>query len=76
MKDDLGEAAETQGIQPRVQEDLPELPCARVPQRAQQGIMLPDRCTDRRTQILNLFIILTVLNFMLNIYILHFLVTI
>ena len=73
---DLGEAAETRAIEPHVQEDLPELPCARVLHRAHQGIMLPDRHTDRRTQILNLFIILTVLNFVLNIYILRHLVTI
>ena len=72
----LGPEAATRDPEPCVEEDLPELSHARVPLRAHQGITLPDGHTDRRTQILNYFIILTVLNFVLNIFILHHLITI
>ena len=54
----------------------PEPPRARVENEAENRVQLPDGHTDTRTQILNLFIFLTVLNFALNIYILHHLVTI
>ena len=66
----------TRGQTPRVQKDLPEPPCAREENEAENRVTLPDGRTDTRTQILNLFIFLTVLNFTLNIYILHHLITI
>ena len=42
----------------------------------QKRVMFSDGRTDTRTQILNLFIFLTILNFALNIYILHHLIMI
>ena len=71
-----GQRAATRDPESRAEENLPELPRAKVVHRAQQEITLPDRRTDRRTLILNLLIILVVTNFIVNIFILHHLVTI
>ena len=71
-----GPEAETQEQTPRVQNVPPVPPRARVENEAENRVALPDGQTDMRTQILNLFIILTVLNLALNIYILHHLITI
>ena len=72
----LGPEAAAQGQLPHAQNVPPEPPCARVENEAENRVTLPDGHTDTRTQILNLIIILTVLNFVLNIYILHHLVMI
>ena len=62
--------------QPHVQNILPETTSAVAGKEAENRVRFPDRLTDMRTQILNLLIFLTILNFALNIYILHHLVTI
>ena len=59
-----------------VQNVLPKPAHAREQNEAENRVALPDGCTDMRTQILNLLIILTVINFVLNIFILHHLVMI
>ena len=66
--------AATQGTAPCVQNILPEAPRARAENEADVRGTFPDGCTDTRTQILNLFILLVVINFVLNIYILHYLI--
>ena len=53
-----------------IENELPTVPHARV----DQGSILPSGHIDMRTQILNLFIFLVVINFALNIYILHYLI--
>ena len=73
---DLGPEEATRDRVPHVQNVLPEPPCAREENEAANRVALPDGCTDTRTQILNLLIFLVVLNFVLNIYILHHLVMI
>ena len=73
---DLGPVAATRDQVPCVQNVLPEPPRAREEKEAENRVALPDGCTDTRTQFLNLFIFLTVLNFALNIYIFHHLITI
>ena len=72
----LGPEVATQVTATRVQNVPPEPPRTREEHQAENRVALPDGRTDTRTQILNLFIFLTVLNFALNIYILHHLVTI
>ena len=65
---------EARDTPPRVQNILPDPPHARVENEAENGVALPDGHTDTRTLILNLFIFLVVINFTLNIYILHYLI--
>ena len=60
----------------RVQNVFLEPPHAREENESENKVALPDGCTDTRTQILNFLIFLTVINFALNIYILHHLITI
>ena len=71
----LGPETETRGT-PRVQNVLPGTSGAVVGNEAENRVTFPDGCTDTRTQILNLFIFLTIFNFALNIFILHHLVPI
>ena len=71
-----GSEAGTRTIEHRVQNDHPAIPSARGENEAENRVTLPDGRTDTRTQFLNLFIYLTVINFVLNIYILHHLTTI
>ena len=71
----LGPEAVTREQTPRVQ-NIPVPPRARVENEAENRVALPDGHEDMRTQILNLFIFLTVLNLALSFYILHHLLTI
>ena len=68
--------AVTRDQTPHVRNNLLDPPSARVENEAENRVTLPHGHTGTRMQILNLLIFLTVLNFTLNIYILHHLIMI
>ena len=66
----------TQDITPHVNRVVTEVPSARIENKAENRVIPSNGHTDTWTQILNLLIALVVINFVLNILILHHLVNI